>query len=480
MRKIHFEEKTDFESARYRILLDYIIHHSDEYNMVPAPIILNEALYQMEYFHSLPNHTYDVWDCIHDCMDNIKNATGVDRYSRQTPGYVTIATLYILLNLDGHNWYNDTFTASIAKVLAKVSTYDMFNEDEAHEVIMRILDEENPMFPDDLSVVADEPIPNYSITPLEDEEQKADSPFGSLQPILDALNNHTYTDLDEFLKEDVDWFKVKSYDLIPREKARAFVKAIKNRETRLQVMRFLIRYLDHYFEDVAVPSMIYTPDLKEPIEDWEHPTILHSKSDFYKELSVLIEQLTSHDFNDEKFSNLKTRIVELEKQNKQLGEENEKLQKKIKDQTIEIDNLKHPEREHFIPSDLDVPEFEFIMEYLNAKKIVTTFTHQTGYGPRPLCYVWAKTAPKTLFGYLVDRVSFELDLRKNNRLNWKLFRPAFRNYDEIIKQSKDAVSRYKYWAEPQDELPQDSHLVDEAIAYAEKKMKKFNISSRKS
>ena len=306
-----------------------------------------------------------------------------------------------------------------------------------------------------------------------------ESPFGTLQPILDALNNHSYTDLDEYLKEEADWFAIDPHDIIPREKVRAFAKAITNKETRLEVIRFLRKYEDHYFSDIVVPSIEYDDEFGYQYEDYEHPITTITIADFHKELSVLIDQLTTHEFSDEKFANQKQRIQELENQVKTLQQENDALNKVVKEQANTIDELKHPERKQFIPDALDEPEFYFIMDYLAAKKIVTTITHGTSYGPRPLCYIWAQTAPKTLFGYLVDRVSYELDIRKNNRLNWKLFKPAFRNYDEIIKQAKDAVSRYKYWSDPQDELPQDHHLVYEAIDYAERKMDELNISSNK-
>lgn len=478
MRKIDFQERTDFEEVRYRILLDYIVQHSDEYNMVPAPIILNEALYQMEYFLSLPDHTYDVWDCIHDCMENIQKKTRVQRYSRQTPGYVTVATLYILLNLEEDTWYIKAFVSSIAKVLTSVSTYHMFTVAEALSIVERIINEEEFMPTEDIIGFADEPLPQELIDPFDTEEEPESPPFGTLQPILDALNNHTYTDLDEYLKEEVDWFAIKPEDIVPREKVRAFTKAITNKETRLEVIRFLRKYEDHYFSDIVIPGVGYD-EYERPIDDWEHVTILHSIADFHKELSVLIDQLTSHEFSDEKFANQAQRIIELEQKVKCLEEDKADLGKVIEQQKAKIEELEHPESKQFIPDALDEPEFLFIMEYLAAKKIVTTITYQTGYGPRPLCYVWANTAPKTLFGYLVDRVSHELDIRKNSRLDWKLFKPAFRNYDEIIKQAKDAVSKYKFWSDPQDELPKNHHLVEEAIDYAEQKMDEYNISARK-
>ena len=279
----------------------------------------------------------------------------------------------------------------------------------------------------------------------------------TLDEILDCLNKKQYDNLDKLLKS-IDWELI-GKDLIDTTDVRYFTKCISDEEVRLDVMKFLKKYAKQYFrkaaedleykEHVRVSTSVAL--VRESVKSADENLVL-----FENELGYLIEQLVegSH-FTGEKFKKQQERIKQLEKMVEDLVAKQVELEKTIKEQKQTIYKSQHPEIENFIPDQLDEPEFYYIMEYLDSKHVVKINWYPGNYGPRHICYDWLETTSYALFGYLVDRVSFELDLRKNTRLNWKLFKPAFRNYKTILKQGKDAVSKYKFWAEPQGELPEN-------------------------
>ena len=243
-------------------------------------------------------------------------------------------------------------------------------------------------------------------------------------------------------------------------------------------MQFLQKYAIDYFLALSESSS----ELEFQRGNITYAGIVNNSRDrieqFRKELLFQIDLIESTgEFSGDKFKKLQEKVNEQEQEIIRLTAKIDELEKSLEERDNKIYEQDHPEDKQFIPDSLNQPEFLFAMEYLEKKKIVTTFTHVTQYGRAPLCYVWAKTA-KPLFGYLVDRISYELELRKKGRLDWKLFRPAFRNYDEIVKQGKNAVSIYKYWSDPAGPLPENYHLVEEALEYATRRMDEFDISSK--
>ena len=67
-----------------------------------------------------------------------------------------------------------------------------------------------------------------------------------LNSIIANINEHQYEDLDQYLKNDIDWEDI-GYILLSPLKVRKFVKSIKGKEVRIDVMKFLHKYAKQYF-----------------------------------------------------------------------------------------------------------------------------------------------------------------------------------------------------------------------------------------
>lgn len=268
-----------------------------------------------------------------------------------------------------------------------------------------------------------------------------------LQKITEQLNQHEYTDLTKFLGQ-IDWFSIPEEDIVPREKVRAFIKNIENEETRLNVARFLQKYEEYYFKE---PDSGFSANIgPDPI------------AEFHRELDFLIQQIISNgEFTDDKFSKQVKRITELEKQVNELKKENENL-------SAQLEKYKHPSRNgKHIPDELNKQEFYNIMNHLADKKIVRVVSEPDETGVRRIiCYQW--DASKALFGYFVEKMNETMNIRGARvPLNWKVFRPAINNYDEIVEEARKALSTYNNSSNLQKNRIEKAEMVDEAIEYKE-------------
>ena len=264
-----------------------------------------------------------------------------------------------------------------------------------------------------------------------------------LQKVLKQLNDREYTDLAKFL-DSVDWFSIPREQIVPREKVRTFIKSIENEETRLNVARYLQKYEDYYFKE---SDNGFTADFgPDPI------------AEFHRELEYLIQQLTTRgDFSDRKFNEMRIRKEQVEKQNKELQERIKKLEGKIYAYEHRGDNL-------YIPEKLFSHEFMHIAQLLTQKQIVISHYKTDDYGYQRLAYMtWKEQCD--LFGYFVDKISYELELRDSGgRLQWKLFAKAFDNYKEIERAAKNTVARYQ--THPETKMPENAEIIDNIIEIA--------------
>lgn len=301
--------------------------------------------------------------------------------------------------------------------------------------------------------------------------EQSSAKITNLQNLVGKLNSHEYENLQNILVEGVDWFAIDTSTILPRPKVREFIISIEDKAIRLDVLEFLIKFGNDFFRDNELNRIkkcydrgAISPNLMTKIE--------HDADDavaaFKKELNLQIDLINSAGlFSAEKYRLLEKQVSDLSTQVKTLQEDNKKLSDKIH-------VYEHPTEHHFIiPEEFLEEEFWYIMNYLKDKKVVYPREAPDSYGIRRIvCYQWLGEKRKGLFGYFADRLSFELDIYKNKRIQWNLFRMAFINFKDVEKQAKDTVSAYKSWSAPQAPLPQEHDLIDKAIKYAEVEMAK--------
>ena len=166
------------------------------------------------------------------------------------------------------------------------------------------------------------------------------------------------------------------------------------------------------------------------------------------------------------------RIAELESQIKDLKREKNEAISDKKDAERERDKYRKKYEElinrlnrKYIPAELKTEEAKLIINELIKRDIISPLGHNNGIEFSIQCYRWEKSG--ALFGYFVDKMNFQLELADSGgRLNWKLFKCAFGNFEEKEKRARDTVSFYKQ--HPEEKMPENAEKIDEAIAAAEK------------
>lgn len=119
----------------------------------------------------------------------------------------------------------------------------------------------------------------------------------------------------------------------------------------------------------------------------------------------------------------------------------------------------------YIPAELKTEEAKLIIDELIKRDIISPLGHNNGIEFSIQCYRWDKSG--ALFGYFIDKMNFQLELADSGgRLNWKIFKCAFGNFEEKEKRARDTVSFYKQ--HPEEKMPENAEKIDEAISAAEK------------
>ena len=256
--------------------------------------------------------------------------------------------------------------------------------------------------------------------------------------VLEVINNHQYEQLSDYLS-DVNWLEIDPLTIVPQQAIRNFAKAIVDKEVRLDVMRFLEAYAENYFR--AGAEELVRHDYAQKHVGFTSG-VIRIEADQYldkfkTELKTQINQLQSAgDFSGDKFKKQQERIKQLETEFKELQDINRELKAKV-------DRFEHPEKYHkYIPSELRNRKFGDIMKYLHSVQIAIPIYADGDYGKVITCYQWY--GGKGLFGYYVDKLNFEFELNEaREQLNWKIFEPAFNNYEKLIAEARKAVSNYK-------------------------------------
>lgn len=285
--------------------------------------------------------------------------------------------------------------------------------------------------------------------------------------IVERLNKGEYDDLAEFLQA-IDWTQIAPETIIPKLVLRKFVRNISNKDVRLAVMEFLSKFAHDYFYDGA-KRMEWTKEVEVDVEDEEDFELYAQEAasdiqEFKAELNFQIDLVKSKDYPGVVVNRLKKQRDNLEKEVNELKDENNNLK-------IKIDRYEHPYRHGlYIPVELQTEMFVYIMQYLYSKQIVIPRQDRNEYGlPHVACYRWdTDKVSKALFGYFVIKVSDALNLKKGrDTYRWDTFKPAFINYDELIKEARKAISTFKN----QKTKIEDSEIIDQAIEFAAQRVK---------
>lgn len=296
---------------------------------------------------------------------------------------------------------------------------------------------------------------------MEKKEQQAKKTkkLSNLIEIEEVLNEKKYESLNHFLRYGIDWDSV-SYDLIRPKKARAFAESIEDEEVRMDVLKFMHMYARQYFletaesvayrdkvQNAATVSLVDIPD-----KSAEDLVIL-----FQQELSYLIKQIEeSGEYTGDRFATMQRRVANLEELVKELREDNKELEKKI-------DRYEHPySHGKYIPEKLDKQEFYTIMHHLEKDEIVYCNGDYIGNKFHVYCYTW--TGSKKLFGYFVYRMNDVFGIRGGRDiLDWKIFEPAFQNYDKIIGEAQKWGDSKEKIKKNQKNSIKNAEKIEEAI-----------------
>ena len=283
-----------------------------------------------------------------------------------------------------------------------------------------------------------------------------------LESVIAQINEHHFDNLDAFLKNDVEWEIIGSKLIQPKD-VRKFVKKISNQEVQLDVMKFLHKYARQYFREAAEKEEyaekqddMFAVGPKVHIKNASERITL-----FQQELAFLIQQVEeTGEFSGNRFSKLEEQVAQLKEENERYKKANQFLQEKI-------DRFEHPEKHNkYFPPELFNSTFENIMKHLQSAQIALPIYAKGTYGRVITCYQWY--GRKSLFGYFVIKVSDALNLKKGrDTYKWEIFKPAFSNYDELIKEARKAISTFKN----QKTKIENAEIIDQAIEFAAQKVK---------
>ncbi len=281
------------------------------------------------------------------------------------------------------------------------------------------------------------------------------------EEILKELNSCKFEYLDSYLR-NTDWSNIKPEEIIPQMKLRAFLRSIQDKEIRLRTARFLGQFATDYFRESAeqyIRNQVKADGLGKLSQD----NMVAAKTNgimetFRRELNFQVDLIEQEGkYSNESVKQLQDKIAELEEQVRVLEDEKAKLE------TI-IDRYKNPlKNRKYVPAKLQTRFFEDIITYLYNHQIL--YSNTTSHLGQSQISSFHWVANHDLFGYFVDRMNFELELADSGgRLNWKLFKAAFDNYEDIYRTAQNTVAKYKQ--NPKLRKPENSEIIDEAIKFA--------------
>ncbi len=272
--------------------------------------------------------------------------------------------------------------------------------------------------------------------------------------------------LTEMLQEKIEWSEVNPETIIPKLELRKFTKSIKDKEVRLDVMKFLFDYAEYYFIDGA--EKLSHARLGNVFQESEAKEITTEYiREFRTELSTQISQIEKTGmYSGNRFSKLEKQVAQLTEENEQYKKANKFLQDKI-------DRFENPHKYgKFIPAELNNRIFAEIMRYLQSKQLVLPLYPEKDYTRGISCYQWYGSC--ALFGYFVWKLNQEFDLNEaRDLLNWQVFETAINNYDKLINEARKAVSRFR--KDDTTLLPAKADIIEEAIRYGNGDMKNAEI-----
>lgn len=177
------------------------------------------------------------------------------------------------------------------------------------------------------------------------------------------------------------------------------------------------------------------------------------------ELEKAIEQS-----KDERIAELEAQIKDLKSEKRDAESDRDHWKREYEHLVRRINERNQQIQQKHVPSEFrQLPGSEIIQQLVN-KDLIRVLRRQTGADTYDELYQWL--GPKNLFGYFVEKVSFELDFRKSGKsgnIIWDPFMQAFYNAEELRHEAASAISKFKKKGAL---LPEGAEKIDEAIVYA--------------
>lgn len=170
---------------------------------------------------------------------------------------------------------------------------------------------------------------------------------------------------------------------------------------------------------------------------------------------------------DERIKELEAQVQELQNEKRLVIRDKINAERERDLYREKLNTLSNRMNGKYIPASLKSEEAELIINELMRKDLITPMGINTETEYKIQFYRW--DGSKALFGYFVDKMSFQLELYDSGgHINWKEFKPAFSNFEDIVKRARDTVSNYKQ--HPEVKMPEKAEIIDDAIAKIEKSL----------
>lgn len=167
---------------------------------------------------------------------------------------------------------------------------------------------------------------------------------------------------------------------------------------------------------------------------------------------------------DERIKELEGRVKQLERERDFFSQDGDHWKRECERLVKLIEARKKRIREKQVPSEFFTLPGNEIIHQLTINGLIKIHYRQITSDAHDEIYEWKGS--KKLFGYFVEKVSFELDLRKSGKsgnIIWEPFMQAFLNAEDLRHEAASAISAMKKKGAL---MPEGAEKIDEAIKYA--------------
>lgn len=167
---------------------------------------------------------------------------------------------------------------------------------------------------------------------------------------------------------------------------------------------------------------------------------------------------------DARIAELEEKVKSLEKEKRVLAQDRDHWKNECEHLVRFIDSRNRKNREKQVPSVFRTLPGKEIINQLVVNEVIKINYRQIASDAYDELYEW--NGSKKLFGYFVEKVSFELDLRKSGKsgnIIWEPFMQAFKDAEDLRHEAASAISAMKKKGAL---MPEGAEKIDEAIKYA--------------